>query len=172
MVKILLVSDNHGYMSKELDHIIEGVDEIWHAGDIGDIDSLKPFQVPGKTLRCVFGNIDGPDIRHIYKENEIFEIGGLKVFMTHIGGFPGKYPGRIQKVIQEEKPNIFICGHSHILKVLPDHKNNLLHMNPGAYGQYGFHLVRTVLTFSIENQKVTQMNVIELGLRGREIIAK
>ena len=167
MRNILLVSDNHGFFSDELDEHVSRTDEIWHAGDIGSPESLKPFQQKGKILRCVYGNIDGQDIRLTYKETEIFTTEGLKVVMTHIGGYPGRYAARIQALLFKEKPNLFVCGHSHILKVMPDHKNNLLHMNPGAYGHHGFHVVRTVLSFTIAEGIIKDVKAVELGLRGR-----
>ncbi|MFZ1704791.1 MAG: metallophosphoesterase family protein [Saprospiraceae bacterium] len=167
MRKILLVSDNHGYTSEELDIHIKEADEIWHAGDMGSLDSLAIFNHKKKILRGVYGNVDGRDIRLTYKETDIFMVAGIKVVMTHIGGYPGRYPERIQRLLEEEKPNLFICGHSHILKVMPDIKNRLLHMNPGAYGHHGFHVVRTVLSFVIDGDKIKDVKAIELGLRGR-----
>lgn len=168
MRNILLVSDNHGFYSSELDSFISAADEIWHAGDIGPVESLTCFQKKGKTFRAVYGNIDGQDVRLSYKEIEVFTVEGIKVVMTHIGGYPGRYATRIQTLLSREKPNLFICGHSHILKVIPDHKNNLLHMNPGAYGHHGFHVVRTALSFIINDGKIKDVKAIELGLRGRE----
>lgn len=141
--------------------------EIWHAGDMLTMESLLPFQRKGKIFRAVFGNVDGQDIRFSFPEVNIFNVEGVKVLMTHIGGYPGKYADRIQRLLSFEQPNLFICGHSHILKVMPDPKNNLLHMNPGAYGHHGFHVVRTVLTFSIHQGKIFEVKAIELGLRGR-----
>jgi len=164
---ILLVSDNHGYISGELTEHISCADEIWHAGDMGTLESVAPFQFPDKIFRGVYGNVDGQDIRFTYPEVNIFTTCGIKVLMTHIGGYPGKYPERIQRLLSHEKPDLFICGHSHILKVMPDPKNHLLHMNPGAYGHHGFHLVRTVLTFTIDAGKISDVKAIELGLRGR-----
>jgi putative phosphoesterase len=167
MVKILLVSDNHGFSSSELDAHVLDVNEIWHAGDIGAQESLLPFRKKGKELRGVYGNIDGSDIRLTFPETLVFTVEGLKVVMTHIGGYPGHYPARIQQLLSRELPDLFVCGHSHILKVMPDHKNKLLHMNPGAYGHHGFHIVRTALTFTIEKGTIKDVKAIELGLRGR-----
>ncbi len=145
---------------------LSGIDEIWHAGDIGDLTSVQKFREMA-VFRAVYGNIDDQSVKYLYGLNEIFFCEGLKIFMTHIGGYPGKYTARVSSIIKSEKPNIYICGHSHICKVVPDKTNNLLHMNPGAYGHYGFHVVRTILTFEIHWDKIQNLNVIELGLRGR-----
>lgn len=165
MMKIGLVSDNHSYMSERVLELLQGCDEIWHAGDIGDnatTDQLKTIA----PLIGVYGNIDGTEIRSEFPENQIFEREGLKIFMTHIGGYPGKYTARVKKLIQEHRPDVFICGHSHILKVMKDDRNNLLHMNPGAFGQYGFHTVRTFLRFDLAKGEITNLEVVELGKRG------
>jgi uncharacterized protein len=164
MKRIALISDNHSYQGQEvLDHLTD-VDEIWHAGDIGDLGSIDPILKLG-NFTAVYGNIDTPETRLIYPENQIWECEGAKIFMTHIGGYPGKYTSRVKKIIQEVKPDIYICGHSHICKVMPDRDNNLLHMNPGAYGHHGFHYIRTILKFSIDNKKILDMRAVELGKR-------
>lgn len=163
-VKIGLLSDTHGWLEERIFHHFAHCDEIWHAGDIGTselTDKLAAF----KPLRAVYGNIDGAALRRTYPENLHFEIAGLKVFMTHIGGYPGKYPTRIREQIMAEKPGLFICGHSHILKVMPDKQYNLLHINPGAAGNHGFHRVKTLVRFEIENGKIGQLQAIELGPR-------
>lgn len=165
MKRIALISDNHSYFNEELIEHLQGCDEIWHAGDIGSLDSIARIRELA-TFRAVYGNIDDASIRDLFPLNELFECEGLKVFMTHIGGYPGKYNSRVSDIIKEEKPNIYICGHSHICKVMPDKVNNLLHMNPGAYGHHGFHKVRTILTFEIDKGKIQHMNAVELGLRG------
>ena len=164
MKKILLISDTHNYLEPKLHkHILEA-DEVWHGGDIGqiklcdDIAALKPF-------RAVFGNVDGQDIRIVYPEHLFFDCEGVKVYMTHIGGYPGKYPARIKATLQEEKPGLFICGHSHILKVMYDQELQLLHMNPGACGIHGFHNVKTALRFEIDGKEIKNLAVIELGSR-------
>lgn len=166
MKKILLVSDNHGHHAEELLPHIDHCDQIWHAGDIGDMDSLDLFVSSGKPFRAVYGNIDSPQIRYKFPESLTFSEEGVKVGMLHIGGYPGRYSSKAKSLIQNEKPNLFISGHSHILKVMPDEKNNLLHMNPGAYGHQGFHIIRTALIFQIANAKISNLNVIELGRRG------
>lgn len=164
MKKILLISDTHNFLDPKLTkHILEA-DEVWHAGDIGniglclEIEKLKP-------LKAVFGNIDGQDIRKTYPENIEFNCEKLKVLITHIGGYPGKYPERIKKLLIESKPGVFICGHSHILKVMYDKDHQLLHMNPGACGVHGFHQVKTALRFEVEGIEIKNLAVIELGKR-------
>ncbi|HQV65290.1 MAG: metallophosphoesterase family protein [Saprospiraceae bacterium] len=165
MKKIALISDNHSYYGDEVTTHLQDVDEIWHAGDIGDLASIEKYRALA-TFRAVYGNIDDQSVKDLYGLNEIFECEGIKVFMTHIGGYPGKYNNRVSQVIKSEKPNLYICGHSHICKVMPDKVNNLLHMNPGAYGHHGFHKVRTILKFEIANGKIQNLRAVELGLRG------
>lgn len=165
MKKIALISDNHSYFGDEVLEHLQDVDEIWHAGDIGELESINQIRKLAE-FKAVYGNIDDQSVKEVFPLNLIFNCEGLKVFMTHIGGYPGKYTKRVSDIIKQEKPNIYICGHSHICKVMPDKSNNLLHMNPGAYGHHGFHKVRTVLKFDIENTKVTNLRAIELGLRG------
>ena len=137
-------------------------DEVWHAGDIGKTELLDEIEAL-KPLKAVFGNIDNFEIREKFQEDLNFHCEGLKIYITHIGGYPGNYNKRVKKVIEETRPNVFICGHSHILKVIYDKKNDLLHMNPGSCGLQGFHKKRTMLKFNIENKKITNLNVIELG---------
>ena len=168
MLRIALLSDNHGYVGKDILDNLSDVDEIWHAGDMGNlesIDALKPFG----TLKGVYGNIDDAGIRSEYPLELIWKVGNLKFLMTHIGGYPGKYNRKASSLILSEKPNVFICGHSHICKVMPDRTNDLLHLNPGAYGFHGFHRMRTFLKFDISNDKISNMRVVELGLRTNEI---
>lgn len=166
MKRIGLLSDTHGYLHPAiLGHFAE-CDEVWHAGDIGSVavaDQLEAF----KPLRAVFGNIDGGALRHRYPEDLIFTLEGVKVFLTHIGGYPGKYPARVKQVFHVAQPGLFICGHSHILKVMPDPVFQLLHINPGACGREGFHKISTVVRFSLEEGKVRDLEVVELGARGR-----
>lgn len=166
MLKIGLISDTHSYLDPKVFDVFKDVDEIWHAGDIGVVEvaeKLKAF----KPFFAVYGNIDGRDIRQEYPLMLELEREGLKVLITHIGGYPGNYDPRARKKIEELKPDIFICGHSHILKVMRDEKhNNLLALNPGAAGQEGFHKVKTVLRFTLNNKKVENMEVVELGKRG------
>ncbi len=163
-MKIGLLSDTHGWLEQRIFHHFADCDEIWHAGDIGDValsDKLAAF----KPLRAVYGNIDGRVLRRIFPEDMHFEVGGLKVYMTHIGGYPGKYPARVFTQLLNEKPGLFICGHSHILKVMPDRQLNLLHINPGAAGNHGFHKVKTLVRFEINQGKIEALQAIELGPR-------
>ena len=162
MKKILLLSDSHGYIDKKIIKYFDDIDQVWHAGDIGNIKVCETI-LKTKPLKAVFGNIDNFEIREKFQENLNFHCEGLKIYITHIGGYPGNYNKRIKKVIEETRPNVFICGHSHILKVIYDKKNDLLHMNPGACGLQGFHKKRTMLKFNIENKKITNLNVIELS---------
>ncbi|MGZ3862038.1 MAG: metallophosphoesterase family protein [Bacteroidia bacterium] len=164
MRKILLISDTHSYLDDKVFKYIDSVDEVWHAGDIGNVevcDKLKKL----KPLKAVFGNIDGKDVRDEYPENEIFMCEGVKVFMTHIGGYPGRYNVEAKKIIEKEKPGLFICGHSHILKIMFDKQNDLLHLNPGAAGVHGFHVIKTMLRFCIDGSEIKNMEIIELGKR-------
>ena len=166
MIKIGLLSDTHSFLDENIFDYFAEVDEIWHAGDIGDPQVIKQL-ADFKPVRAVYGNIDEPALRHQYPENAIFTLEGLKVFMTHIGGYPGRYNARVRSLIDQHQPQLYICGHSHILKVMPDPKRELLHINPGACGQHGFHQVRTIVRFSINKGKIEELQVIELGLRGR-----
>ena len=166
MVRIGLLSDTHGYTDPRLTDLFKDCDEIWHGGDFGD-EKVSSDLSSIKKLRGVYGNIDGREIRMIHPLHLVFEIEKMKVYMTHIGGYPGNYFPEAKKMIEQERPGLFICGHSHILKVMPDKKYNLLHMNPGAAGKHGFHKMRTLIRFSIDNGKIIQPEVIELGLRGQ-----
>lgn len=165
MKKILLLSDTHSYIDDRILHYAEQADEVWHAGDIGDLkvtDTLKKV----KLLRAVYGNIDDAEARKEFPLNAVFECEGMKVWITHIGGYPGKYPTRIKEGFMLYKPDVFICGHSHILKVQYDKQYQCLTMNPGAAGTHGFHQMRTMLRFEIVNGKMQNLEVIELGKRG------
>ena len=165
MQRIGLLSDTHGFLDESIFRYFEECDEIWHAGDIGTIevtDTLEGF----KPLRAVYGNIDGGPIRQQFPLDDRFVIEGLDVWMTHIGGYPGRYNKRVREQMVLDPPGLFICGHSHILKIMPDPKFNLLHINPGACGHHGFHKIRTIIRFSVEDAKVKDLEVIELGKRG------
>lgn len=165
MKKILLLSDTHSYIDDRILHYAEQADEVWHAGDIGNLkvtDTLKKV----KLLRAVYGNIDDAEVRKEFPLNAVFECEGMKVWITHIGGYPGKYPTRIKEGFMLYKPDVFICGHSHILKVQYDKQYQCLTMNPGAAGTHGFHQMRTMLRFEIVNGKMQNLEVIELGKRG------
>jgi putative phosphoesterase len=162
MKTIGLLSDTHGYLDDAVFTHFADCDEIWHAGDVGTIaqaDTLAAF----KPLRCVYGNIDGQDVRIVHPEHQFFEVEGVNVWMTHIGGYPGRYPAKIKETLLHFKPDLFICGHSHILKVMYDQKFKLLHLNPGAAGKHGWHKVRTLLKFTISDKKIANLVVIEIG---------
>lgn len=164
-MKVLLLSDTHSYIDDRILSYVKAADEVWHAGDIGSLevtDSIEEFT----RLRAVYGNIDSDKIRQAFPLHQKFEIDNLKVFITHIGGYPKRYNPRIKNELYAYKPDLFICGHSHILKVMRDEKLNLLHMNPGAIGIQGFHQKRTMLRFSIENSILKDLEVIDFGKRG------
>jgi putative phosphoesterase len=164
-MKIGLISDTHGYLDEQVFNYFSACDEIWHAGDIGDITLIQRLEA-FKPVRAVYGNIDDQQIRISYPKDQKFVCEGLEVWITHIGGYPPKYNPQVLNTFKAYVPNIFICGHSHILKVMPDPKhNNLLHMNPGAAGKHGFHHMRTLLRFDILEKKVRNLEVIELGKR-------
>lgn len=164
MTRIGLLSDTHAYLSPKIYDYFSSCDEIWHAGDIGSIelvDHLRKF----KPLRAVYGNIDGYDIRLMFSQHNRFMCEGVDVWMTHIGGYPGRYAREIIPLIYKNPPRLFISGHSHILKVQYDKKLNLLHINPGAAGLYGFHQVSTLVRFEIDGEKIQQLEVIEIRER-------
>ena len=162
--KILLLSDTHSHIDDIILKYVHLADEVWHAGDIGDLkvtDTIKKI----KPLRAVFGNIDDDKARMEFPLHNRFMCEGVDIWITHIGGYPGKYNPNIKTELQTNPPKLFICGHSHILKVQFDKKLNLLHMNPGAAGISGFHQVRTMLRFEIDGDKIQQLEIIELGNR-------
>ena len=164
MTRILLLSDTHGYLDDQIEKFCLQADEIWHAGDIGNIlvtDKLKTL----KPLRAVYGNIDGTKARAEFDLDLRFYCEDVEVWITHIGGYPHRYDPRVKPLIQQKPPKLFISGHSHILKVMMDKKLDCLHMNPGAAGKHGFHKVRTMLRFEINKDKIQNLEVIELGLR-------
>ena len=158
---ILLLSDTHGYIDKKIISYTNNVDEVWHAGDIGDVRVIDKIKLL-KPIKAVYGNIDSTEIRMMTEKNLIFESEGIRVVMTHIGGYPGRYNRNALELIQKYNPNLFICGHSHILKVIQDKKYNHLHFNPGAAGIYGFHKKRTMLKFSLQKGTIKNLFVIEL----------
>ncbi len=164
MKKIGLLSDTHSFLHPRIFHHFKDCDEIWHAGDFGNIevaDKLANF----KPLRAVYGNIDGAEIRSSYPKHLNFEVEGLKVFMIHIGGYPKRYPVRIETKLKQYQPGLFICGHSHILKAIHDHEHGLLHLNPGACGKVGFHQVLSLMRFNVHQSKISDLEIIELEKR-------
>lgn len=164
MTKIGLLSDTHSYLDPKIFEYFKDVDEIWHAGDVGSmevIDKLRAF----KPLRGVYGNIDDYEIRKELPEFNRFTCEGIEVLITHIAGKPGKYAKPALEALNEKSPKLFVCGHSHILLVKMDPKFNMLWMNPGACGYKGFHQVKTILRFSIDGDKIQNLEAIELGKR-------
>ncbi|UYQ91502.1 metallophosphatase family protein [Chitinophaga horti] len=161
MKRIGLMSDTHSYLHPQVFKYFDQVDEIWHAGDIGNAelaDQLEAF----KPFRAVWGNVDGADLRVRYPEVNRFILEDVKVWITHIGGYPGKYAPSIKEIIHKYPPHLYITGHSHILKVVRDPKLNLLHINPGACGQQGWHKVKTLVRFVLDSGNISQLEVIEL----------
>jgi uncharacterized protein len=161
MTHIGLLSDTHSYIHPRCYEFFKNVDEIWHAGDIGNLhtaDALNSF----KPLRAVSGNIDGQDVRVAYKEILVFSVEQVKVMMMHIGGYPGHYSKAARELIEHEKPSLFITGHSHILKVMFDQKYNCLHMNPGSAGKYGLHRSITMIRFVIDKVKIADLEVLDI----------
>lgn len=165
MKRIVLLSDTHAYVDDDWPQFCQGADEIWHAGDIGSmavIDALEALA----PVRAVHGNIDGGALRQRFPEDLFFHCEDVPVWMTHIGGYPGRYARRVREYLQtHHPPRLFICGHSHILKVMHDPRYNMLHMNPGAAGIQGFHRVKTLLRFSVEGDRITNLEAVELGPR-------
>ncbi len=164
MKKILLLSDTHSHIDSSILKYARQADEIWHAGDIGSLkvsDTLSTI----KPLRAVYGNIDDHIIQKEFPEHNRFMCEGVDVFMTHIGGYPPKYNVRTRNIIKKNPPKLFICGHSHILKVMWDKPLGVLHMNPGACGKHGFHKVRTMLRFTIDGSEIKDLEIIELEKR-------
>ncbi|WP_026730294.1 metallophosphoesterase family protein [Flavobacterium denitrificans] len=162
MTKILLLSDTHSHIDDTILKYVALADEVWHAGDIGDLivtDTIKKL----KPLRAVYGNIDDAKARVEFPLNNRFMCENVSVWITHIGGYPGKYNPNVREEMTLNPPKLFICGHSHILKVMFDKKNNLLHMNPGAAGKSGFHQMRTMLRFVIDGDKIKDLEIIEIG---------
>jgi len=160
MKKILLISDTHGYIDEKIIKYANQVDEIWHAGDIGDIsvtDTLKTI----KPLKAVYGNIDDQKIRSEFPLHNRFFCEKVDVWITHIGGYPKKYNPKIIDELRSNPPDLFICGHSHILKVINDKELNLLHINPGAIGKHGLHNVRTMIQFEISGDKIENLSIVE-----------
>ncbi len=165
-MRIGLISDTHGYLDPAVEKHFAQCDEIWHAGDIGSQEVIQTLE-SWKPLRAVFGNIDEPAIRHRFQEDLFFTCEGVSVWMTHIGGSPPRYNPRVISRLQEKIPNVFICGHSHTLKVMKDEEHGgMLFINPGAAGHQGFHQVRTILRFDLSEARVSRLEVIELGKRG------
>jgi uncharacterized protein len=167
-MRIGLMSDTHGFLDEAIFTYFADCDEVWHAGDVGPVallDRLKAF----KPVRAVFGNIDGKEIRSELPADLEWECGGVRVYMTHIGGYPGNYDARAKRELAKRKPGLFVCGHSHIVRVMRDQALSLLHMNPGACGHQGWHEMRTLLRFTIQHGNIGGVELIELGQRGKQV---
>jgi len=160
MIKIGLLSDTHGSVPIKAFHFFKDCDQLWHAGDIGDVKVLEQLE-RFKPLVAVHGNIDGSEIRMSYPEIRVFTVESVKVLMIHIGGYPGRYSAHALASIQKERPGLFISGHSHILKVMYDKRNNLLHINPGASGKSGLHKKITLVRFSIDAYREKDLEIFE-----------
>jgi len=163
-MNIGIISDTHGVVDEAVFPFFENCNEIWHAGDIGSLKLLEKLE-SFKPLKAVHGNIDGKEIRWKYPEDLIFDCEGSKIVITHIGGKPPNYNTRVVQLIEKEKPSVFVCGHSHILKITNDKRNNLLYINPGAAGKQGLHKVRTALRFTLTKQGPANMEILEIGSR-------
>ncbi len=164
MKRIGLLSDTHHYLDENIFRHFGHCDEIWHAGDFGTAELAGKLQA-FKPTRGVYGNIDGADIRSLYPETLKWTCEGINVFMTHIGGYPPRYNPRVKKELEADPPQLFICGHSHILKIMYDDRLQCLHMNPGAAGNQGWHKVRTLIRFTVDGKDMKDCEVIELGKR-------
>lgn len=165
-MKIGLISDTHSHLDARVFDHFKNVDEIWHGGDIGDEAVIRALQ-KFKPVRAVFGNIDASNIRNEFPEDLWFNCEGFTIWMTHIGGAPPRYNPRVKKLLSQRHPDIFVCGHSHILRVKKDpNYNSMLYLNPGAAGNHGFHTMKTLIRFELVNKEIKKMEVIELGKRG------
>jgi len=165
MIKVGLISDSHGFIDEKTLAHLQDVDEIWHAGDIGEEKVMEALP-KDKKIRAVYGNIDDLAARQKYPEELVFELEGAKVMMVHIGGKPPRYATGLKRRIKEVRPTLFICGHSHICRLEFDQELGCLYMNPGAIGNHGFHQVRTMLKFDLEAGQPKNLRVVELGKRG------
>ncbi len=169
MKRIGLLSDTHGFINERLFLFFKNVDEIWHAGDIGNLETADKL-VAFKPLRGVYGNIDGHELRAVYPLHQRFNCEDVDVWITHIGGYPGRYERYVKPDIFTSPPNLFISGHSHILKVIYDKKLDFLHMNPGAAGNTGFHKVCTALRFVIDGKEIRDLEIWEMPRNGKAVL--
>lgn len=163
MKRIGLISDTHSFFDASVPEHFAQCDEIWHIGDFGNLEVIEQLMQTGKTIRGVYGNIDDTAIRALYPEELLFTCEGVKVLLKHIGGYPGRYAPGVKQRIQAEKVQLFISGHSHILKVMYDEALQCLHINPGAAGKQGWHKVRTLVRFTIDGSNIKDCEIIELG---------
>ena len=168
-MKVGLLSDTHGWIHPRLFYHFENCDEIWHAGDIGNIETADAI-ARYKPFRAVYGNIDDAALRRTYKRDLHFRAEERKVWITHIGGIPGNYDARVKNSLSDYSPDLFICGHSHITRIMFDKKYDFLYINPGAAGYHGFHKFMTVIRFQIDGKDIHDLEIIELGERGKVLI--
>jgi len=161
MTRIGLLSDTHSYLHQQSFGFFENCDEIWHAGDIGNLQVAKDLQ-QFRPLRAVYGNIDGTELRMSFPEVQVFTVEKVKVVMTHIGGYPGHYEKKAKELILMEKPQLFVAGHSHILKVMYDTGNKLLYINPGAAGKYGLHKSITMVRFVVDGDQMKDLEILDI----------
>jgi putative phosphoesterase len=166
LTRIGLISDTHSYLDPRVADHFAACDEIWHAGDIGEMAVISELEKV-KPVRAVFGNIDDKDIQVKFPEDLWLDMEGFSILITHIAGVPPNYNPRLKKILKERSPDILICGHSHILKIIRDKARNLIFINPGAAGQQGFHHIRTLVRFTLHQKEIQNMEVIELGKRGK-----
>ena len=164
-MKVGVISDTHNWLDPTLGTVFKDCDEIWHAGDAGTISILETLAAFAPIVRSVYGNIDGIDIRSRVPEFQLINVQGVKILLIHIAGKPPRYNRHVLELTRKNKPDLLICGHSHILKIMRDKQHDLLYVNPGAAGRYGFHKMRTVLRFEINQGLISNMEVVELGLR-------
>ena len=166
MKRIGILSDTHGYWDERYARHFAGCDEIWHAGDIGDYDIVQRLKEICPTVRAVSGNVDSGSVRRNCPELLVFDVEGVRVLLTHIGGYPGRWSPGMKKLLRDEGVGLMVDGHSHILKVMFDKELNLLHINPGAAGQQGWHKVRTLVLLTIDGSQMRDCQVVELAVRG------
>jgi uncharacterized protein len=166
MTRIGLISDTHSYLDAKVAEHFADCDEIWHAGDIGEMAVITQLEKL-KPVRAVFGNIDDKSIQTRFPEDLWMEVEGVTILITHIAGSPPNYNPRVKKILEEKTPDILICGHSHILKIMRDKERNMFFINPGAAGQHGFHNMKTLVRFELDQKEIRKMEVIELGKRGQ-----
>lgn len=162
MINIGLLSDTHSFLEPKLEKFFSKCEQVWHCGDIGDVATSDKLESTYPVFKGVYGNIDNDVLRRIHPQDRIFYCEDVKVLMTHIGGYPGNYDRRVMSIIDRERPNLFLCGHSHIAKIMYDKTFNMLHINPGAIGNHGFHKVKTAIRFIIDKDRVKDLEIIEI----------
>lgn len=162
MTRIGILSDTHSWLDPKIVEFFKDCDEVWHCGDIGDEKVSEKLEIDF-NFKAVYGNIDGYLLRRTYSKTKLFSVEQVKILMTHIGGYPGKYAPGIKELLNQYKPTLFVCGHSHIAKVMYDKDYQCLHINPGAAGRYGFHKIRTAMRFIIEGAKIKELEIAEFN---------